>query len=77
MGAIKREMNNNKWFWFAICYQCGFAYLVGLVVNQFGCMFTGNGNVIGFIVAVAIVVFGIYMLFRPYKEAEKLTRKVA
>jgi ferrous iron transport protein B len=77
MGAIKREMNNNKWFWFAIGYQCGFAYLVGLVVNQFGNMFTGNGNVIGFIVAVAIVVFGIYMLFRPYKEAEKLTRKVA
>jgi ferrous iron transport protein B len=76
MGAIKREMNNMKWFWFAIGYQCGFAYLVGLVINQFGNLFTGNANVIGVIVAVLIVAFGIYMLVRPYKEADKLTRTV-
>jgi ferrous iron transport protein B len=76
MGAIKREMNNTKWFWFAIGYQCGFAYLVGTVINQFGNFFAGNGNVIGMIVAIAIVVFAIYMLFRPYKESTKLTRAV-
>jgi ferrous iron transport protein B len=77
MGAIKREMNNPKWFWFAISYQCGFAYLVGLVVNQIGNAFAGNVNVIGLVVAIAIIVFGIYMLFRPYKEASKFTRKVS
>jgi ferrous iron transport protein B len=76
MGAIKREMNNTKWFWFAIGYQCGFAYLVALVINQFGCLATGNANILGVIVAAAIVVFAIYMLVRPYKEASKLTRKV-
>jgi ferrous iron transport protein B len=77
MGAIKREMNNPKWFWFAIGYQCGFAYLVALVVNQFGNLATGNANILGVIVAAAIVVFAIYMLVRPYKEASKLTRKVS
>jgi ferrous iron transport protein B len=76
MGAIKREMNNTRWFWFAIGYQCGFAYLVGLVINQFGCLFTGNVNVIGLVVAIAVVAYGIYMLVRPYKEADKLTRSL-
>jgi ferrous iron transport protein B len=76
MGAIKREMNNTRWFWFAIGYQCGFAYLVGLVINQFGNLFTGNVNVIGLIAAIAVIAYGIYMLVRPYKEADKLTRSL-
>jgi ferrous iron transport protein B len=75
MGAIKREMNSAKWFWTAIGYQCGFAYLVGLVIYQFGSLFTGNGNVIGTIVAILIVAFAIYMLVRPYKESTRLTVK--
>ena len=75
IGAIKREMNNAKWTWFAIGYQCVFAYAVALMVNQFGNMFTGNGNVFGFIVALVVLAFIIYMLFRPYKEANKLTVK--
>jgi ferrous iron transport protein B len=76
MGAIKREMNNGKWTMFAIGYQCFFAYLVALVINQLGNLAAGNGNVFGVIVAVLIIVFALYMLFRPYKEASKLTRKV-
>ena len=76
MGAIKREMNNIKWFWFAIGYECGFAYAIALVVNQFGALFTGNVNIIGLIFAIAIVAFMIYMLVRPYKESSKLTTKV-
>ena len=76
IGAIKREMNNAKWTWFAIGYQCGFAYLVALMVNQFGGLFTGNVNVIGLIFAIAALALIIYMLVRPYKEATKLTTKV-
>ena len=76
IGAIKREMNSAKWTWFAIGYQCGFAYLIALMINQFGGLFTGDANIFGVIVAAAILVFGIYMLFRPYKEATKLTTKV-
>jgi ferrous iron transport protein B len=76
MGAIKREMNNTRWFWFAIGYQCGFAYLVGLVINQLGNLFTGNVNVSGLIAAIAVIAYGIYMLVRPYKEADKLTRSL-
>jgi ferrous iron transport protein B len=72
MGAIKREMNNTKWFWFAIGYQCGFAYIVSLIVYQFGTMFTGTGNILGFIVALIALIYIIYMLFRPYKEATTL-----
>ena len=73
MGAIKREMNNAKWFWFAIGYQCGLAYLVGLCIFQIGGLFTGAAT-FGFwtIVAVAIIIGFIYMLFRPYKESETL-----
>ncbi len=77
IGAIKREMNNHKWTWFAIAYQCGFAYIIALMINQFGGLFTGNVSVIGLIFAVAFLALGIYMLFiRKYKEATKLTTKV-
>ncbi len=76
IGAIKREMNNAKWTWFAIGYQCGFAYLCALMVNQFGKAFTGSLNVIGLVAAIAALAFIIYMLVRPYKEASKLSTKV-
>ena len=73
IGAIRREMNNAKWTWFAIGYQCGFAYVVALMINQFGNAFTGNVNVIGLIFALAALAGIIYMLFiKKYKEAEKL-----
>ena len=72
MGAIKREMNNTKWFWIAIGYQCGFAYLVALVINQIGRLFTGAGFGIGTVVAIVIIIAFIYLLFRPYKESETL-----
>lgn len=73
IGAIKREMNNAKWTWFAIGYQCGLAYAVALMVNQIGSAFSGNLNVIGLLAAIVILGGMIYMLFRPYKEATKLT----
>ena len=76
IGAIKREMNNSKWTWFAIGYQCGFAYLCALMVNQFGKAFTGDLSIIGLIAAIAALAFIIYMLVRPYKEATKLSTKV-
>ena len=67
MGAIKREMNNAKWTWFAIGYQCGFAYLIALMINQFGNLFTGHVNVIGLIAAIVVLVFLVYMLVRKNK----------
>ena len=76
IGAIKREMNNAKWTWFAIGYQCGFAYLCALMVEQFGNAFTGNLNVLGLIAGIAALALIIYMLFRPYKEATKLSTRV-
>ena len=76
IGAIKREMNNAKWTWFAIGYQCGFAYLVALMINQFGNAFTGSLNVLGLIAAIAALALIVYMLFKPYKEATKLSAKV-
>ena len=76
IGAIKREMNNAKWTWFAIGYQCGFAYVIALLVEQFGNAFTGNLNVLGLIVAIVLLAAMIYQLVRPYKEATKLTTKV-
>ena len=85
IGAIRREMNSARWTWFAIGYQCGFAYVVALMINQFGNLFTGNMstsagtivNVIGLIVAFVLLVFIVYMLFfKKYKEATKLTQKV-
>ena len=76
IGAIKREMNNIKWFWFAIGYQCGFAYVIALIVNQLGNLFNGHANIIGVIVSAALICAMIYMLVRPYKEATTLTKKV-
>ena len=76
IGAIKREMNNAKWTWFAIAYQCGLAYVVALMINQFGGLFTGNVNVPGVIAAVLLLAGILYMLFRPYKEATKLRTAV-
>ena len=76
IGAIKREMNNAKWTWFAIGYQCGFAYVIALMINQFGSLFTGSANVLGVIVAVILLAGLIYMLVRPYKEATKLSARV-
>ena len=76
IGAIKREMNNAKWTWFAIGYQCGFAYICALMVEQFGNVFTGSLNILGLIAAVAALAFIIYMLVRPYKEADRLSTKV-
>ena len=75
IGAIRREMNNAKWTWFAIGYQCVFAYAVALMINQFGGLFTGNINVIGLIFALAVLAFIVYMLVKPYKEATKLNAK--
>ena len=77
IGAIKREMNNAKWTWFAILYQCGFAYVIALMITQFGGAFTGNLNVIGLIFAIFFLIGIIYMLFfKKYKEATTLTQKV-
>ena len=75
IGAIKREMNSAKWTWFAIGYQCGFAYVIALMINQFGSLFTGNANILGVIVAVILLAGIIYMLCKPYKEATKLSVK--
>ena len=76
IGAIKREMNNAKWTWFAIGYQCGFAYLIALMINQFGGWFVGTGSIIGTIVAVIVLAGLLYLLFRPYKDATKLSVKL-
>ena len=77
IGAIRREMNNAGWTWFAIAYQCGFAYAIALMIYQFGGLFTGNVSVIGLIAALAVLGGMIYMLFfKKYREATKLTRKV-
>ena len=72
MGAIKREMNNAKWFWFAIGYQCGLAYIVSLCIYQFGTLFTGGGFGLWTVVAVVLLIAFLYMLFRPYKESKSL-----
>ena len=76
IGAIKREMNNAKWTWFAIGYQCVFAYAVALMINQFGALFTGSVSVIGLIFALLVLAFIIYMLFfKKYTEATRLSDK--
>ena len=85
IAAIRREMNSRSWTWFAIGYQCGFAYVIALMINQFGNLFTGNlatgaglaVNIIGLAAAVILLGLMIYMLFfKKYKEATKLTQKV-
>ncbi len=73
IGAIKREMNNRKWTWFAIGYQCGFAYVIALIVWQLGRLFAGGANILGLIVALALLAALCWQLFKPYKESQKLT----
>lgn len=73
MGAIKREMNSPKWTAFAIAYQCIFAYIISLIIFQIGSIFTGNVNIIGLIIALALLAFMVYMLFKPYKEKNKIS----
>ena len=75
IGAIRREMNSAKWTWFAIGYQCGFAYVVSLIIYQVGSLFTGNVNVIGLIFAILFIALIIFQLARPYKESETLLLK--
>ena len=75
MGAIKREMNNAKWTWFAIGYQCLFAYVIGLIIYQVGLIFTGGVQIVGLIVAIAFIGLILYMLFKPYRESNQLTEK--
>ena len=72
IGAIRREMNSAKWFWFAVGYQCGFAYIVSLIIYQLGLLFSGSVNVIGLIFAVLFIVLIVMQLVRPYKEANTL-----
>ena len=76
MGAIKREMNNTKWFWTAIGYQCGLAYVVSLCIYQLGNLFTGGGFGIGTVAAILLVIGFVYLLVRPYKESKTLTVNV-
>nr|WP_302111441.1 ferrous iron transporter B [uncultured Acetatifactor sp.] len=72
IGAIKREMNSAKWTWFAIGYQCGFAYVVALIIYQLGSLLGGYGNVLGTIVALLLMAALIYLLVRPYRESDTL-----
>ena len=76
MGAIKREMNNTKWFWFAIGYQCIFAYVVSLCIYQIGMLVTGGGFGSFTLVAILLIIGMIYLLCRPYKESTTLTENV-
>ena len=75
IGAIKREMNNRKWTWFAIGYQCGFAYVIALIVWQLGRLFAGGANGIGLAAALAALAALCWQLFKPYKETQKMTGK--
>ncbi len=76
IGAIRREMNNSKWTWFAIGYQCGFAYVIAFLVNQIGNLFIGQANPVGIVCSVVLIAGMIYMLVRPYKEATTLKNDV-
>lgn len=76
IGAIRREMNSAKWTWFAIGYQCVFAYAASLMIYQIGSVFTGNISIVGLIAAAAVLVFMLWMLFRPYTEPTKLKKNV-
>ena len=75
MGAIKREMNSAKWTWFAIAYQCGFAWVMAFIVWQVGRLFAGGMNVVGLVIALVMLGLLLWQLFKPYKEAQKLTVK--
>ena len=75
IGAIKREMNSRKWTWFAIAYQCGFAYVIALIVWQVGSAVAGSVSIVGLITAIALLAALCWQLFKPYKEAQKLTVK--
>ena len=76
IGAIRREMNSRKWTWFAIGYQCGFAYVTAFITWQFGRLFVGGMNAIGLILALAMLAALCWQLFKPYKESDKLTTEV-
>ncbi|MBE6665086.1 MAG: ferrous iron transport protein B [Ruminococcaceae bacterium] len=76
IGAIRREMNSAKWTWFAIGYQTAFAYIVSLCIYQIGSAFTGNLNIIGLVVSLIFIALALFLIFRPYKEATKLTGKI-
>ena len=76
IGAIKREMNSRKWTWFAIAYQCGFAYVIALIVWQLGRLFVGGMNVVGLIAALILLALLCWQLFKPYREAQKLAVQV-
>ena len=76
IGAMKREMNSAKRTWFAIGYQCGFAYAVSLMINQFGSAVTGSPNIAGLIAAALVLALMLYMLFKPYKEAARLSAEI-
>ena len=73
IGAIKREMNSRKWTWFAILYQCGFAYVIALITFQLGKLFAGGVNPVGLVIAFILLAALVFQLFRPYKEADRLT----
>ncbi len=73
IGAIKREMNNRKWTWFAIAYQCGFAWVMAFIVWQVGRLFAGGMNVVGLVIALILLGLLCWQLFKPYKESQKLT----
>ena len=72
MGAIKREMNNAKWFWFAIGYQCGLAYVVAMCIYQIGTLITTGTFGVGTVISFLLVIGFIYLLVRPYKESKFL-----
>lgn len=76
IGAIKREMNNPRWTWFAVAYQCGFAYAIALMVNQFGNAIAGNANLLGLIFAIIVLGGLLYLLLRPYREAGRRSNRV-
>lgn len=76
MGAIRREMNSAKWTAFAIAYQCGFAYVIALCINQIGGAFTGNLNIIGLVISILLIAFMLFMLFKPNREEKKLTKNI-
>ena len=75
IGAIKREMNNRKWTWFAIAYQCGFAWVMAFIVWQVGRLFAGGMNIVGLVIALVMLALLCWQLFKPYKESQKLTVK--